>query len=135
MPDEASFDLHRRVQARHAAMIDQWYRAIAWTGFSTMAGDDMRHRLGIWLDQIGDLLADKTIDRAQAQAIGSRLAQLHMKRGPRPWVVRSTSWRSNSSTGRRQRLGAIASGFFSLIDRHAKHIARSLFRRRTKRFK
>jgi hypothetical protein len=82
MPNAAPFDLHQHLQARHAAIAERWYRAIAWTGFSTRSGDEMRQRLGEWLEQLEHLLLHDPIDRAQARIIGSGLAQIHYEAQP-----------------------------------------------------
>lgn len=65
------------LQERRETIIDSWYRAIAWTGFTSLSAADMRHYLLGLTDQIFSSLLNEPFDRHQAQAIGTSLARLH----------------------------------------------------------
>ncbi len=65
------------LQERRDTIVDRWYRAIAWTGFTSLSAADMRQFLFGLTDQMVTILATQPFDRHQAQVLGTSLARLH----------------------------------------------------------
>lgn len=62
---------------RRDTIAERWYRAIAWTGFTSLSAADMRQYLLGLADQILGVLSSEPFDRHEAQALGAALARLH----------------------------------------------------------
>jgi PAS domain S-box-containing protein len=62
---------------RRDAVAEAWYRAISRTSFVPLRSGDMRQRLGALTEQAVRVLLDEPFDRAEAEAIGAALVQLH----------------------------------------------------------
>jgi PAS domain S-box-containing protein len=113
------------LQERRETIIDRWYRAIAWTGFTSLNAADMRQYLLGLTDQIIGCLLSEPFDRHQAQGIGTSLARLHyyaqaetLSRTLEVLACQLTENMSSQQSSALQNaiallLGALSAGFFS----------------------
>ena len=62
---------------RRDEIADRWYRAIAWTGFTSSSAADMRQQLATLTEQVMAVLLTEPFERHQAQTIGRALAHIH----------------------------------------------------------
>lgn len=65
------------LRERRDVIAERWYRAVAWTGFTSSSAADMRQQLAALTERAIDVLFTEPFERHQAQAIGTALARLH----------------------------------------------------------